>query len=198
MMSSGVMAALQILVLPVKVRILARQHKERVEGLLRNVTGFFIVRKMITKEQIISLAEEAMQGTDRYIVNVLIHNDNVIELYLDADSSVTIDDCVAVSNFINEKLDRDVEDYELSVSSAGIDEPLLKMRQYKKYIGKDLIITDNEGVKKMYKLLSFNEMQLEVEEAEAKKYGKLTKIIYHDATTLEINKLKEVRPYIKF
>ena len=139
-----------------------------------------------------------MRGTDRYVVNVTISKSNVIELFLDADSSVTIDDCVEVSNYINEKLDRDVEDYELSVSSAGIDEPLLKMRQYKKYIGKDLIITDMEGAKKMYKLLSFNDEQLDVEEAEAKKYGKLTKIIYHDATTLEINKLKEVRPYIKF
>lgn len=144
------------------------------------------------------MAEEALQGTDRYVVNVLINKENVIELFLDADSSVTIDDCVAVSNYINEKLDRDVEDYELSVSSAGIDEPLLKLRQYNKYIGKDLVITDNEGVKKMYRLLSLNDLQLEVEEAEAKKYGKLKKIIYHEATTLEINKLKEVRPYIKF
>ncbi len=153
---------------------------------------------MITKEQIISLAEEAMSGTDRYVVNVLIHKDNVIELFLDADSSVTIDDCVAVSDYINERLDRDVEDYALSVSSAGIDEPLIKTRQYNKYIGKDLTITDNEGVRKMYRLLSVGDGQLEVEEAEAKRYGKLTKIIYHDATTLEINNLKEVRPYIKF
>lgn len=153
---------------------------------------------MITKEQIISLAEEALEGNDRYVVNVLINNANVIELYLDSDSSVTIDDCVAVSRFIEEHLDRDAEDFELSVSSAGIDEPLLMTRQYKKYIGKELIITDKEGMKKMYKLLSFNDIQLEVEEAEFKKYGKLTKIVYHDAITLEINNLKEVRPYIKF
>lgn len=153
---------------------------------------------MITKEQIISLAEEAMKGTDRYVVDVLIRRNNVIELLIDADSSVTIDDCVAVSNHINGNLDRDVEDYELNVSSAGIDEPLLKMRQYQKYIGKNLIIIDDEGVGKMYKLLSFNDLSLEVEEAEAKKYGKLTKIVYHEATTLDINKLKEVRPYIKF
>ncbi len=153
---------------------------------------------MITKEQIISLAEEAMKGTDRYVVDVLIRRNNVIELFIDADSSVTIDDCVAVSNHINGNLDRDVEDYELNVSSAGIDEPLLKMRQYQKYIGKNLIIIDDEGVEKMYKLLSFNDLSLEVEEAEAKKYGKLTKIVYHEATTLDINKLKEVRPYIKF
>lgn len=153
---------------------------------------------MITKEQIISLAEEALQGTDRYVVNVTIHKDNVIELFLDADSSVTIDDCVAVSEHINGRLDRDVEDYELSVSSAGIDEPLLLARQYKKYVGKDLIITNLEGGKKMYRLVSFDEKQLEVEEAEAKKYGKLTKIIYHDPTSLNIEDLKEIRPYIKF
>lgn len=153
---------------------------------------------MITKEQIISLAEEALKDTDCYVVNVLINNDNVIDLFLDADTSVTIDDCVDVSRFIEEHLDRDVEDYELNVSSAGIDEPLLKMRQYNKYIGKDLIITDNEGVKKMYKLLSFNDLHVEVEEAEAKKYGKLTKVVYHEAKTLELNNIKEVRPYIKF
>ena len=153
---------------------------------------------MITKQQIISLAEEALRDTDRYVVNVSVNKNNVIELFLDADSSVTIDDCVEVSRFIEEHLDRDVDDYELNVSSAGIDEPLLKMRQYNKYIGKDLLIIDKEGEKKMYKLLSFNELQLEVEEAEMKKYGKLTKIVYHNAKTLEINNIKEVRPYIKF
>jgi len=153
---------------------------------------------MITKQQIISLAEEALRDTDRYVVNVSVNKNNVIELFLDADSSVTIDDCVEVSRFIEEHLDRDVDDYELNVSSAGIDGPLLKMRQYNKYIGKDLLIIDKEGEKKMYKLLSFNELQLEVEEAEMKKYGKLTKIVYHNAKTLEINNIKEVRPYIKF
>jgi ribosome maturation factor RimP len=153
---------------------------------------------MITKEQIISLAEEALQGTDRYVVNVLIHKGNVIELFLDADSSVTIDHCVEVSDFINEHLDREVEDYELSVSSAGIDEPLLKVRQYQKYIGKDLVITDKEGVKKMYRLVSFNDAEITAEEAEQKKYGKLTKVIYHDAKTLNLNEIKEIRPYIKF
>ena len=157
-----------------------------------------MLKQMITKEQIISLAEEALQGSDRYVVNVTVSKSNVIELFLDADSSVTIDDCVEVSDYINQKLDRDVEDYELNVSSAGIDEPLLVARQYKKYIGKDLVITNKEGVKKMYRLLACSETELNVEEAEQKKYGKLTKVVYHDATVLNINELKEIRPYIKF
>ena len=49
MVSNGVMVALQILVLPVKVRILVRQQNYKFEDLLRNVTGFFIVKKYDNK-----------------------------------------------------------------------------------------------------------------------------------------------------
>ena len=55
---------------------------------------------MITKEQIIKLAEEALEGSDKFVVNVSISKNNVIGLYLDSDSSVTIDDCVKVSRYI--------------------------------------------------------------------------------------------------
>lgn len=153
---------------------------------------------MIDKELIISLAEEALKETDRYVVNVTVSKDDVIEVYIDSDTSVTIDDCVEASRYIEEHLDRDAEDFELSVSSAGIDEPLLVTRQYGKYIGQSLFITKNDGTKKMYKLLSLNELEIEVQEAEAKKYGKLTKILYHDNETIAIADIKEIRPYIKF
>ena len=153
---------------------------------------------MITKEQIIGLAEEALKDTDRYVVDVTVSGDNVIEVYIDSDTSVTIDDCVEASRYIEEHLDRDAEDFELSVSSAGIDEPLLIVRQYGKYIGENLFITKNDGVKKMYKLVSVSDLQIEVQEAEQKKYGKLTKILYHDNETILIEEIKEIRPYIKF
>jgi len=153
---------------------------------------------MIAKEKIISLAEEALKDTDQYVVNVTVSKDNVIELFIDSDTAVTIDDCVDVSNYIEGHLDRDAEDFELSVSSAGIDEPLLVTRQYGKYIGSNVFITKKDGEKKMYKLVSFNEIEIEVQEAEPKKYGKLTKIVYHDNETILIADIKEVRPYIKF
>lgn len=153
---------------------------------------------MITKEQIISLAEEALKDTDQYVVNVTVSKDNVIELFIDSDTAVTIDDCVDVSNYVEGHLDRDVEDFELSVSSAGIDEPLLVTRQYGKYIDSNVFITKNDGEKKMYKLISFNEKEVEVQYAEPKKYGKLTKIVYHENETILIEEIKEIRPYIKF
>ena len=153
---------------------------------------------MITKEQIIELASEALENTDRFVVDLTVSKSNVISVYIDADSSVTIDHCVELSRFIEGRLDREVEDYELSVSSAGIDYPLLKHRQLNKYIEKELEITLFEGTKKVYKLLSFNEEQINVQEAVIKKLGKLKKIVYTDASELLFKDIKEIKPYINF
>ena len=95
---------------------------------------------MITKDQITELANEALANSDRFVVDITVSNSNVINVYIDADSSVTIDHCVELSRFIEGRLDREVEDYELSVSSAGIDYPLLKHRQLNKYVEKELEI----------------------------------------------------------
>ena len=153
---------------------------------------------MITKEQIENLASEALENTDRFVVDITASKSNVISVYIDADSSVTIDHCVELSRFIEGRLDREVEDYELSVSSAGIDYPLLKRRQLNKYIEKDLEITNNEGAKKVYKLLSHTEEQLNVQEATIKKLGKLKKVVYSENLELSFNDIKEIKPYINF
>ena len=153
---------------------------------------------MITKEQIIQLANEALENTDRFVVDITVSKSNVIFVYIDADSSVTIDHCVELSRFIEGRLDREVEDYELSVSSAGIDYPLLKHRQLNKYIGKELEILHNDGVKKIYKLLSFNEEKIELQEAVIKVLGKLRKTKYTETVELSFTDIKEIKPYINF
>ena len=153
---------------------------------------------MITKEQIIELADEALKETDRFVVDLTVSKSNVINIYIDADSSVTIDHCVELSSFIESSLDREVEDFELSVSSAGIDYPLLKHRQLNKYIEKNLEITNNEGIKKTFKLISFNEEQIKVQEATIKILGKLKKITYSGETELLFKDIKEIKPYINF
>ncbi len=153
---------------------------------------------MITKEQIIQLSNEALENTDRFIVDITVSKSNVIFIYIDADSSVTIDHCVELSRFIEGRLDREVEDYELSVSSAGIDYPLLQHRQLNKYIEKELEILSNEGIKKIFKLISFNEEGLEVQEAVKKKLGKLTKTAYSETSKISFNDIKEIKPYVNF
>lgn len=153
---------------------------------------------MITKEQIIELSNEALKDTDRFVVDIAVSKSNVIYIYIDADSSVTIDHCVELSRFIEGKLDREVEDYELSVSSAGIDYPLLKKRQLNKYIEKELEVSNNEGLKKVYKLLSFDEEGINAQEVVVKTLGKLKKTTYGDSCEIKFKDIKEIKPYINF
>ncbi len=153
---------------------------------------------MITKEHITALASEALENSDRFVVDITVSKSNVIFVYIDADSSVTIDHCVELSRYIESHLDRETEDFELSVSSAGIDYPLLKHRQLNKYIEKELEITNNEGIKKIYKLLSFDDEQLNAQEAVIKKLGKLKKMVFSEPTNLFFKDIKEIKPYINF
>ena len=100
---------------------------------------------MIKKEQIAEIVDERLYGTDKFLMEVLIQPGNIITVYIDGDNSVTISDCQDLSRFIESKLDRDQSDYQLTVSSAGLDRPIRFLRQYRKRIGKELEILTFRG-----------------------------------------------------
>lgn len=84
---------------------------------------FFYVNphEMIRKETIESIAEEHLQTTGLRLVEVTVSEDNDIEVVIARENGgVSIDDCAALSRFIESKLDRDREDFSLMVASAGI------------------------------------------------------------------------------
>jgi ribosome maturation factor RimP len=117
---------------------------------------------MITKEQVATLCEEALAGTDRFLVEVKVKPSNVIEVYIDSDTAVNIDHCAELSRFVNEKLDRDVEDYELSVLSWGLSGALKMDRQLQKYAGKDVEVKTKEMGKMQGKLVGFDAEKVEI------------------------------------
>ena len=117
---------------------------------------------MITKEQVATLCEEALAGTDRFLVEVKVKPSNVIEVYIDSDTAVNIDHCAELSRFVNEKLDRDVEDYELSVLSWGLSGALKMDRQLRKYVGKDVEVKTKETGKMQGELVSFDAEKVEI------------------------------------
>lgn len=86
------------------------------------------------------LANEALEGTENYLIEVKVSSRNKIIVLIDSDHSLAIKDCVAVSRHIEHSLDREKEDFELEVSSPGIDQPLRHKRQYKKNVGRNLEI----------------------------------------------------------
>ena len=87
---------------------------------------------MIEKGLIVQLAEEAIRETDLFLVEVKMKPNDVIEVYLDSDTAVNIDQCVAVSRFIESEMGRDVQDFELSVLSYGLSGALKLPRQFAK------------------------------------------------------------------
>lgn len=93
---------------------------------------------MIDKKTLIDLTEAYLQGSPNYLVDVLIGNDNAITIEIDNDEGVDIDHCVALSRHLESKLDRDTEDFELTVTSAGLTSPFKTLRQYKKYEGQEV------------------------------------------------------------
>ena len=104
---------------------------------------------MIEKAVVTQLVEEHLQASNAYLVDVAIKPGNYIVVEIDSDDSVSIDDCVALSQYIEAHLDRDVEDYELEVGSAGITSPFKVLRQYQKNIGNEVEMLLKSGSKKV-------------------------------------------------
>ena len=98
-------------------------------------------------KELLAVAERTLEGTDMFVVNCTITPDNTIDLVLDSDTSVSIDACAMLNRAIGDAFDRDEEDYSLTVASAGIGEPLLLARQYKRLVGESVEVLIKSGVK---------------------------------------------------
>jgi len=102
---------------------------------------------MIEKQKIQGLVNEFVRGTGLFLVSVKVSNANRIIVLADKNEGITIDECAAIHRHIENGLDRDKEDFELQVSSPGLDMPFVVMEQYYKNEGRKIEVTDNEGSK---------------------------------------------------
>ena len=123
---------------------------------------------MITEKQVVKLAEEFLYGTDLFIIDVLIKPTNKISVFLDGDHGVTIEGCKKLSRHLEQSLDREKEDFDLTVSSSGADKPLKHPRQYAKNLGKELEIFTQEGQKITAKVILASEKGITIGFAEKK------------------------------
>jgi ribosome maturation factor RimP len=148
---------------------------------------------MIKDSSLRQIAEDFLQGTDRFLVEVVVKPGNRIHIFLDSDSFVSIAHCAGLNRHIESQLDREVEDYELSVSSAGLDQPLKLLRQYRKQIGREISVTLKDGRKITGTLLAANEKGVEVHEV-----LKVKKEITETRHLLDFVNIKEAKQVIKF
>ena len=157
---------------------------------------------MISKNKVTELAEERMNELNcgLFIVDMTISASNVIHLELDkAEGYVSINECMSVSRNIEHNLDRESEDFELHVSSAGLDKPLRVLPQYTKNIGREVKVVTTDGKKQEGLLVAASEKELTLETSRKEKIeGKKKKELIVEQHVFPMNQIKETKIVISF
>ena len=150
-------------------------------------------------KELLAVVEKSLEGTDMFVVDCTITPDNTIDLILDSDTSVSIDTCAMLNRAIGEAFDRDVEDYSLTVASAGIGEPLKLVRQYKKLIGESVEVLLKSGVKILATLDEVSDESITISYDEAVVVeGKKKKQIQRTTHTYAFDEIKWAKEYLDY
>ena len=117
---------------------------------------------MIEKKTVCQIVDEWLEGKDYFLVEVIISPDDKIVVEIDHKDGVWIEDCVELSRFIESRLSREDEDYELEVGSAGIGQPFKVLQQYINHVGKEVKVLTKDGRKLAGVLKEADEQQFVV------------------------------------
>lgn len=136
----------------------------------------------MNKEQIIQAVEAAVAERGCFLVDVTVSKENDIEIIIEKESGdVDWEDCSAIDKLMHEVFDQDVEDYALTVSSAGLDRPFKVEKQYRKALGTPVEVWLKGGKKVKGTLEAYTEEDITV-----------------DGTALPFAQINSVRPHIVF
>lgn len=142
---------------------------------------------MISEQKVKALVEEKIAETGAYLVEVKVSTTNQIRVYIDKLEGLSIKECVQVSRHIEGNLDREVEDYELEVSSPGLSQPFKVKQQYQKNVGRDVTVVTNEGQKVTGKLLEADDEGFTMlEKAKKKEEPKQLRFKYDDVKETKV------------
>ena len=152
----------------------------------------------------ISEIKDAIEGEivarGLYLIDITVSKENDIEVTVEAEEGVVeLDDCVALSRHFETCFDREVEDYSLTVTSAGLDQPFKILKQYQKAVGNKVEV-QLKGGKKMVAVLEAADEEgitLKYSQKEAVD-GKKKKEIVEHVDRFAMDQINSVRPYIEF
>ena len=154
---------------------------------------------MIEKSAHVELTNEYLKDSSNYLVEVSIGSGYSITIEIDNDEGVSIEECVALSHYIESKLDREPEDFELTVTSAGLTSPLRTLRQYKKFEGKEVEVLSKDGRKYKGELKSYNENGFTIIVAtKVKPEGAKRKVEISEDISFEFDEVKYTKYLIRF
>ena len=150
--------------------------------------------------EIIDAIGNEIVARNSYLVDVTVSKDNDIEITIESEEGrVELDDCVAISRYFETQFDREKEDYSLTVTSAGLDQPFKVLKQYMKAVGTKVEAQLKGGKKLIATLTAADQESITLsytakEAVEGKKKKELVE--HNDRFTMD--QVNTVRPYIEF
>lgn len=133
-----------------------------------------------------------------FFVEAKVSNDNRMTVHIDSFEGIKVDDCATLSKLIEANFDREKEDFELLVSSAGLDKPLKVLKQYEKNIGKTVKVLTIEGEKVKGVLKEVSEKKITIIPEKGKKKKKNNDDEQKNELTYDFEHLKQVKLVITF
>ena len=152
------------------------------------------------KSKVKSLLDNCLEERpDLFLIDFDVLDNNSIKVVIDGDNGVIVEDCMFVSRGIEHNLDREEEDFSLEVTSAGAATPLNHKRQYKKNIGRQIVIKaiNNEKYEALLSEANEDGITIEWKTREPKPIGK-GKVTVQKKATLTYNDIIEAKVKIKF
>lgn len=154
---------------------------------------------MIEPTFIENIVAEKFQQDDVFIVELAVRPGNKIVLVIDSDKGIPISYCIDVSKLIESHLDRDQEDFEMEVSSAGIGQPFKVLRQYHKNLGNEVEVLTTDGKKLSGKLIAVSNVGFDLEiEEKVKVEGKKRKELQVRKLDFKFDEVKQIKDIVSF
>ena len=159
-----------------------------------------VINKYMKISEIIDAIDSEIVARGLYIIEVTVSKDNDVEVTIESEEGkVELEDCVAISRFFETKFDRETEDYSLTVTSAGLDQPFKVLKQFVNAVGKKVEV-QLKGGKKMVAVLEAADEEsitLKYSQKEAVE-GKKKKEIVEHVDRFTMDQVNSVRPFVEF
>ena len=154
---------------------------------------------MIESRKVRDIVESYLQDTDYFLVDVEVDKNNSILVEVDSDENVPLEFCVELSRYIESKMDREVEDFELEVGSAGLTSPFKVLQQYQKYEGEEVEVQEKNGPKYVGTLVNVTPENFSLEiKKKVKKEGEKKKVDVTEVLTFSYEQIKYTKYIIRF
>ncbi len=121
---------------------------------------------MIDKNALESVVNEWLADKDYFLVDLSVTTDDRVVVVIDHAEGVWIEDCAELSRYIESRFDREKEDYELEVGSAGLGQPFRVRRQWENHVGKlvETLLKDGHKYQGTLTAVGTDSFSIEVEQ----------------------------------